>query len=505
MESARHLKTQNMKTNKYSLFLSLLFLFCFFHQISSPSPAFSQTSTLALFEAKEYVKPKGAPVTYTDTIQVTPGDYILWVYNGPGSGFGGFGEVKNVSVSINGIVVIDSSDLRKSNPVTKTISLQSNNTVKVVLKGQGDNSILLGISPPPVTAAITSPADGAVLNSSPVTVEGTVSSNANVTVNGIQANVSNNTFSASVPLIEGINTITAVARDQYSTTYRSITVTLLTKGSIAGIVTDSSTGLPLSSATVSVTDSLNITQTAVTDSNPKTNYTITSIASGDFTGSIAKDGYTSYSFTGTITPGRTITINASLSPIYPSISNITVSNITADSATISWTTDQISDSLVEYGATTSYGSSISDTALTTNHSILLTNLIFGATYHFRITSKNSYGFASTSGDNTFSITDLGSYLKEKWEGMKTALVSGDIETALTYFVDASIDKYRQIFTELGSDTINSIFSSVTEFKLYTTYGRLAGCGAIRVEAGGTYSYPVTFILDENGIWKILGL
>jgi len=96
-------------------------------------------------------------------------------------------------------------------------------------------------------------------------------------------------------------------------------------------------------------------------------------------------------------------------------------------------------------------------------------------------------------------------LQGKWEGMKGALMGGDIETALTYFVDASKDNYRQIFTELGSDTLNSIFSAVTELKLYTAYGRLAGCGAIRVEAGGTYSYPVTFILDENGIWKILGL
>ena len=405
MESARYLKTRNIKTNKYSVCLSILFFLCLFYQISSHT-AFSQTGTLALFEAKEYVKPKGAPVTYTDTLQVTPGDYILWVYNGPGSGFGGFGEVKNVSVSINDIEIVNSSDLRTNNPVTKTISLQSNNTVKVVLKGQGGNSILLGISPPPVTVAITSPADGAVFNSSPVTVEGTVSSNTNVTVNGIQANVSNNTFSASIPLIEGANTITVIASDQYSTTYRSINVTLITKGEIAGTVADSSTGLPLPSATVSVTDSLSIIHTAITDSNPKTNYTITSIASGDFTGSILKDGYTSYSFTGTMSPGRTVYISAALSPALPTISNIAINNITRDSATITWTTDQPTSTIFEYGTTTSYGSSINDASLTTSHSILLTNLTQGTIYHFRVTSKNSYGFASTSEDNTFTTQSL---------------------------------------------------------------------------------------------------
>jgi len=128
-------------------------------------------------------------------------------------------------------------------------------------------------------------------------------------------------------------------------------------------------------------------------------------------------------------------------------------------------------------------------------------------YQFTVNATNEQGNAYS---DTIAITVLNretmdALLQGKWEGMKGALMGGDIETALTYFVDASKDNYRQIFTELGSDTLNSIFSAVTELKLYTAYGRLAGCGAIRVEAGGTYSYPVTFILDENGIWKILGL
>src|SRR3972149_523111 len=492
MESARYLKTRNIKTNKYSVCWSILFFFCLFYQISSHT-AFSQTGTLALFEAKEYVKPKGAPVTYTDTSQVPPGDYILWVYNGPGSGFGGFGEVKNVSVSINDIEIIDSSDLRKTNPITKTISLQTNNIVKVVLKGQGGNPILLGISPPPVTTAITSPADGAVLNSSPILVEGTVSSNANVTVNGIQASVSNNTFSASIPLIEGINTITVTASDQYSTTYRSINVTLLTEGEIAGTVTDSSTGLPLPSATVSVTDSLNIIHTAITDNNPKTNYTITSIASGDFTGSIVKDGYASYSFTGTIIPGQTITINASLSPIYPSISNITASSITTDSSTITWTTDQPTSTIFEYGTTASYGSSISDTAMTTSHSILLTNLTQGTTYHFNITSTNTYGRTSSSGDNTFTTSSQPSPI--------TLNITSPLNGDTIYNSDVMVK--GTITNTTGNETgvtVNGVIANIYGNEFITDNVSLSeGANTITVNARDTANNTVTASITVNAV------
>jgi len=89
--------------------------------------------------------------------------------------------------------------------------------------------------------------------------------------------------------------------------------------------------------------------------------------------------------------------------------------------------------------------------------------------------------------------------------MKTALVNGDIEGALQYFVAASRDRYRQTFTDLGNERINFLFSTIIEFKIFTLYGRVAGGGAVRIEGGRRYAYPVNFVQDENGIWKIMGL
>ncbi|MBI5676506.1 MAG: hypothetical protein HZC48_11915 [Nitrospirae bacterium] len=84
------------------------------------------------------------------------------------------------------------------------------------------------------------------------------------------------------------------------------------------------------------------------------------------------------------------------------ISNIAVSDITTNSATITWTTDQLSDSLVDYGETTGYGGSAYDATLTTSHSITLDNLTASSTYHFKVTSTDDSGLSASSGDDTFT-------------------------------------------------------------------------------------------------------
>jgi hypothetical protein len=342
---------------------------------------------------------------------VGAGDIIIGKINGPSSPFsvtsdGCSGLTLPASASCSVTVKFNPTAVEK---FTDILTIPSNDVehlnITINLSGTG---ILT-----PFTITITSPVDGTAFNSSPIDVIGNVSNNANVTVNGVQASVGNNTFSASIPLNEGQNTITAIATDQdgHIATH-SIIVSLITKGSITGTVTDSSTGLPLPSATVSVTDSLNITQTALT--SPEGTFTIYGITPGAFNGTITKDGYNTYNLSGTVSPGQTITIDAALSPILPVISNISVSNITRDSATITWTTDMPSDSRVEYGTTTSYGSLVTDPTLTTSHSIILTNLTIETTYHFKVTSTNSYGFSSSSGDNTFTaksftVNTLGDY------------------------------------------------------------------------------------------------
>ena len=91
----------------------------------------------------------------------------------------------------------------------------------------------------------------------------------------------------------------------------------------------------------------------------------------------------------------------------PFIYYINVSGITAHQATISWTTDEQSDSLVEYGDTASYGLSVYDSAGVTSHSVTLMGLWPNTTYYYRVTSTDSAGNGATVEDPvTYFFTTL---------------------------------------------------------------------------------------------------
>jgi hypothetical protein len=254
---------------------------------------------------------------------------------------------------------------------------------------------------PPLTVKITSPPNGTVLYESPVNVSGTVSDpSATILVNGTIPSISGNAFQVNINLAEGANSITASAEDQYGQKASDrVDVTLVTKGSIAGVIRDSLTKLPLVSAAVTMTDSQNQPYSVLTGVDGK--YQITGISSGAFIGDVRKEGYQVHNFSGTMTPGQTVPMDADLNPILPLISGISISDITSDSAMINWATDMPAESLVDYGLTSSYGSSSGDSGLKTAHKIALQNLAPDTAYHFRVTSRNEYGFASSSDDHTF--------------------------------------------------------------------------------------------------------
>ncbi len=87
----------------------------------------------------------------------------------------------------------------------------------------------------------------------------------------------------------------------------------------------------------------------------------------------------------------------------PTITNVSSSALTAVGATIAWTTNEASDSLVEYGATTAYGSASSlNNSMVTSHSVALTGLTGGRLYHYRVKSRDAAGNLGVSGDFTFT-------------------------------------------------------------------------------------------------------
>ena len=274
---------------------------------------------------------------------------------------------------------------------------------------QGDHLLVnLQLNPhPPLLVTITSPANGTLfVTSRVITVTGTVNHQAIIMVNGVPASVNGTAYSVSLSLNEGVNTITATATDQLGqSSVTSIMVTfneLLPVTVLNGTITDAVTGFPVTAVAVTITDSHGAARTLLTDNAGR--FSFTEMVSGSFSGTMTKVGYISGTFSGTISSNQTLTLNSTLSPIVPTIGTITVTDITATSAVIRWSSDQAAETLVEYGETIAYGSSITEAALTTSHVITLSGLTPSAAYHFRISSTNSYGNVAISGDTTFTTT-----------------------------------------------------------------------------------------------------
>lgn len=125
-------------------------------------------------------------------------------------------------------------------------------------------SISFGIDASPPQVTITSPADGFVTASDSITVTGTASDAgggiSGVTVNGVAATLDGESFTASIPLSSGQNTITATATDTVGNTAQdTVTVARATSGPslvITSPVDGSATNVQTISVTGTVSDSV---------------------------------------------------------------------------------------------------------------------------------------------------------------------------------------------------------------------------------------------------------
>jgi PGF-pre-PGF domain-containing protein len=91
----------------------------------------------------------------------------------------------------------------------------------------------------------------------------------------------------------------------------------------------------------------------------------------------------------------------------PVIFNITNTTPATDSVTISWDTDEDSDSLVKYGTESgSYIVEVPDIALLSSHSIELSGLNFNTTYYYVVNSTDAGSNSAQSDEYNFTTADI---------------------------------------------------------------------------------------------------
>jgi hypothetical protein len=120
----------------------------------------------------------------------------------------------------------------------------------------------------------------------------------------------------------------------------------------------------------------------------------------------------------------------------PNISSVQSGSVTSNSALITWTTDEASNSVVEYGLTASYGSRGGDNAenatYVTNHSVSLNGLAANTLYHYRVKSTDASGNSATSGDFTFQTP------VSAWQ----VITFDNFETGMGSYTDGGVDMSR---------------------------------------------------------------
>lgn len=149
----------------------------------------------------------------------------------------------------------------------------------------------------------------------------------------------------------------------------------------------------------------------------------------------------------------------------PNISNVQAGSVTSNSALITWSTDENSNSVVEYGVSTAYGSRAGDTAenatYVANHSVSLTGLAANTLYHYRVKSTDALGNTSTSGDFTFQTST------STWQ----ILTYDNFESGMGTYTDGGADMSRYTGTthaHQGAAAANIQDNSSTASSFYHT-------------------------------------
>lgn len=124
-------------------------------------------------------------------------------------------------------------------------------------------------------------------------------------------------------------------------------------------------------------------------------------------------------------------------------------------------------------------------------------------YYPTVTATDSQNntYTETTIINVLSKEQMDALLKGKWDGMKEALGSGDITTALNYFSADSKQLYSDLFTALTSH-LPQFVQDLQDIQLVYIENNMAKYRIKKSEPYGTIDYPIYFVVDTDGIWRI---
>ena len=181
----------------------------------------------------------------------------------------------------------------------------------------------------------------------------------------------------------------------------------------------------------------------------------------------------------------------------PVISNVLVSNITASSVTVGWTTDEPSTSQLDYGATSSYGNTTAlDAGLVTVHSVGISGLSGYTAYDFRVRSKDTLGNEALSSNYVFTTSNISPEITS----FSSSSSSGNVPFGVTFSASATdddgyISSYEWDFDGDGAYDMDT-GSVDTASHTYEKEGTYSATVRVR-DDGGAYSTSVPLDISAS--------
>ncbi len=177
--------------------------------------------------------------------------------------------------------------------------------------------------------------------------------------------------------------------------------------------------------------------------------------------------------------------------IAPVISNIRISNITSNSATVNWDTNEASDSIIQYGnATGELGVAVVNIdSNVTNHSLIIGDLSPSTQYVFVISSADESGNRVKSAEMNFTTLSGLEELDNIQDLTAGATGAQDSESVFKSLIDRTADLIRNLSGQVSVQTLES--GLATQYSTIAELGRLVPLPLISgqpvVEVGSSYA------------------
>jgi hypothetical protein len=180
----------------------------------------------------------------------------------------------------------------------------------------------------------------------------------------------------------------------------------------------------------------------------------------------------------------------------PVISSLAATALTT-SATITWTTNEASDSVVNYGtSSSSLTQSATVSTMVTAHSVTLTGLTAGRTYYYRVSSRNAAGLTTTSPSTP--ATFVTRTVVTQAPGSAT-ITSGSLRSGSASNLATNNGSYYQVNSTSGGTRTSTWYGSFT--------GVSRSLANLTVTYSGMQSRTVTQNIEiyqwSTGTWVLL--